>query len=158
MGELRKRAEKERAERLKKRTEGERLRLENEERRHKEKAQNVADYLTEWGSEFVAPADVAEAKDFFSGFHSYWTWRVMVDGFDLVVKQAELPMGAHEEGRPRFAFVIYQVAEDGETRPIKSPGDLLEPVAVREPVKPGKPVADLPAAPPFRPLPENPDV
>jgi hypothetical protein len=128
MGRLRARALTERDEAAEKRAAAERERREDVQRRHVEKAQAVADFLTQWTGEPVAPTDIVEAPKFFSGFHSYATWRVTVDGFDLVVKQEKDPAYDREHSYTHeWKFQIHQVTSGDEARIIRKAADLLDP-------------------------------
>lgn len=134
MGALRERARAELRDREVKREE---RKAKEEARRieeHRESATPVAEFLTAWAGEAVATDQLKREDEFFGGFHSYMTWLVTLDDFDLIVKQEKRSRSLHEEPAPVWKFQIYQRLGESATRPISKPVELLDgvPEAVSE--------------------------
>lgn len=135
MGALREKAEAEVEERKAKAQARRESDAEYKRRRHEEEAKPTAEFLTSWSGVTVKPEELERDDGLFPGFHSYLTWKVAIDGFDLVVRQEKRQKAMLEEHTPDYAFELYQRVSDGDVRRITDPADLLDAVAVAaEPV------------------------
>jgi hypothetical protein len=96
-------------------------------RRHLEDAKPAAEWLSDWSGMSVGPQELTHAPKYFPGFHAYKTWKMTLDGFELVIKQEKRYKPMLEEHTPDWDFELYQKLVTGETRRVSRPADLLEP-------------------------------